>query len=340
MIPLRIFFSLLVAAAAILYFIDWSAFARAAQRVEGDRLLVMAASVAATLLIAALRWRILLRALGFAAPLLRITTVTLAAQGLNIIIPGGVFGDLFKALAVADAEEQSGSLALGSAAADRIVGLLALAATLVGTFAASVTAEKRAAVWIGIAIFAVLGVCITVLRLALKRFDSYLPHSPRLARRLISLAATTLGTVTAYRRAPVPVFVAFVLSIFGHVLICGGVWLVAQSIAPVPFAAIVLAVSLAFVATLIPVTVYGLGTRELVFVAVLTPVGFDTAQAVLLSLLWFGASVSVSLIFGALAAILNPEQIRSAYNVARKGFLGHHRSTPRNNVRRPIGTPI
>jgi hypothetical protein len=107
------------------------------------------------------------------------------------------------------------------------------------------------------------------------------------------------------------------------------VWFLANGLAEVSFPGVALAVSLGFLAGLIPISIYGLGTRELIFVGVLSPLGFGSQAAILLSLLWFTVSVTVSLVLAGWAAVLDPTQIRSAVKVARDGLLGQRNAVSR-----------
>src|SRR5262249_46912932 len=115
-----------IVAAAILYLVDWESFARAAQRIGPFRLTVFSGIRVFVMILGALRWHVLVEPLGFAISFRRLATITFIANGLNIAVPGAVAGDLFKALAITEGQDKSIGVALGSAAADRLVGLLAL----------------------------------------------------------------------------------------------------------------------------------------------------------------------------------------------------------------------
>ncbi|MGH7377759.1 MAG: lysylphosphatidylglycerol synthase domain-containing protein, partial [Candidatus Methylomirabilales bacterium] len=66
----------------------------------------LAAALLLPLLLCALRWWLLLRAHGFAAPFGRVFFVTYAGAFFNHVLPGSVGGDIAKAVLAASGEER------------------------------------------------------------------------------------------------------------------------------------------------------------------------------------------------------------------------------------------
>jgi uncharacterized membrane protein YbhN (UPF0104 family) len=77
------------------------------------------------------------------------------------------------------------------------------------------------------------------------------------------------------------------------------VWLIGQAIgAPVPAAYYCLIVPMVSLLTLLPISVNGMGVREEATVLFLAPLGIAEGTALTLSVLWFAAGASVSLLGG------------------------------------------
>jgi glycosyltransferase 2 family protein len=77
------------------------------------------------------------------------------------------------------------------------------------------------------------------------------------------------------------------------------VWLVAVSLGlDVPFAYCCILGPMVSLLTLLPISVNGMGVRELGTIAFLAPLGVNTEAASALAFLWFMASVAVSLMGG------------------------------------------
>jgi uncharacterized membrane protein YbhN (UPF0104 family) len=132
------------------------------------------------------------------------------------------------------------------------------------------------------------------------RLDRTLPSRSSGIRLYINAIARMLEAVWAYRKRPVTLLLTFGLSLLCHAISAAGVWVVALQFHAISFDMMLLVVLVSFLMMLIPVTVGGLGTRELVFLFMLQPEGFSPEAATAISLCWFVVNASASIVLAAL----------------------------------------
>ena len=95
------------------------------KRVNKVRMAGLAALLIIPLTCMALRWWLLMRANGFDVSFGRIFAITYAGSFFNTFLPGGVGGDIAKAVMTASGQERKAA-AVGTVLLDRIVGLAAM----------------------------------------------------------------------------------------------------------------------------------------------------------------------------------------------------------------------
>jgi uncharacterized protein (TIRG00374 family) len=269
-------------------------------RVRTADLLDLTAAVACyagMLALAAWRWQLLLRALGWVAPLRHLTASYLVATFFNNFLPSNIGGDFVR---VRDGSRVTGSTtaSLAVVGIDRILGfgalyVLAAAAFLVAPLEVRALAGARAVL---------LGLALVFAALA------YVFFRPGTARRL--LAATRLlsidwlrehfevvqGAVHGYRARMGSVWLASTASLALQALVVlyylGVAWALGISLDP---RAAFLMVPLCTLLQAVPVSFNGWGLRESLFALYFAQVGLPREAALAFSLVGAGLMVLLSL---------------------------------------------
>jgi uncharacterized membrane protein YbhN (UPF0104 family) len=254
---------------------------RALARIPPATFAIAAALVAANVAVAALRWRVLLRAYGAARipRLARLAYLYFVAFFYNNYLPGAVAGDVGRGVVTRDAFEGEGAAgALSVVLVERALGLFGLFALLgLGLATAGRALDTGAlAAWTAAGC---AGSCALVAALPLAR--RLAPHLPgplgRVAARLPALAGARAFAL------------ALALSVATQALIVLAGWALLEALAGTELTASLLIVPLAAATTFLPITVGGAGAREAVYVALGGRLlGMPEADALAASLgLWF-----------------------------------------------------
>jgi uncharacterized protein (TIRG00374 family) len=271
-----------------------------ARRVRtGDPMLLALAMVlyAIILAISTWRWRVLLQAQGFAAPLADLSASYLVATFFNNFLPSNIGGDVIR---VRDSSRLTGSTttSLAVVAIDRILGLgalyaLALSAYVLGGPSVRHLAGARAVL---------LGLGLVFGTMA------YVFFRPGIARRVVSAAGlarfpwalkrfeTVQAAVHVYRQQVAAVWVAFLGSVALQTLVVFYYYYVARALRiPLPLSACFLMVPLCNLLQTVPISFNGWGIRESVFILYFSQVGLPRDSALAFSLVGAGLIVLMSL---------------------------------------------
>jgi uncharacterized protein (TIRG00374 family) len=243
------------------------------------------------------RWRVLLHAQGYQAPLRQLSASYLVANFFNNFLPGNIGGDLVR---VRDSSRLTGSTAASVAvvAIDRILGFSALyCLALVAFLAGPARLRNMAGV---VPALAVLTAIFSLL--------AYIFFRPGTARRI--MAATRLNAVpwvrepfevvqaavAVYRQEVGAVWTAFATSVTLQSLVVCYFWAVAHALRiPLSAAACFLVVPLCILAQAIPISFNGWGIRESVFVLYFGQLGVPRDSTMAFSLAGAGLMVLLSL---------------------------------------------
>jgi uncharacterized protein (TIRG00374 family) len=288
-----------ISGALIAALLTWLSTARILEEIERIPWATWLAVVALFLLghaAASMKWRMLVGCAG--APIGRLVALRAHAAGLfsNLCLPSIVGGDVVRAgLAVRSAGRLE-AVALGSLA-DRLIDTAALVG--IAGFAAilhpGLARGRAATVLVSVALLLSLGVGTG---LALARM---LP-AERLPRRLKKVATRVREALDALLAAPVKTAAALGISALVQGGFVGLNIVLARSIGiELQAAAWMLAWPLAKLVALIPVSLGGIGVREVALAAFLTPFGVEATLAVSQSLAWEAVLVTAGLLSGALA---------------------------------------
>src|ERR1700682_6431661 len=266
----------------LLALVLWKANAQAVLRslsALDARLFALAALLyGACQLLGAMRWGLILRALGAPVRLGRLFALYLVGMLFNQVLPGSMGGDVVKMAALARGAAGGVSVVL-----DRLVGLAALLAlaAVAALFGARVDPRLGA---LGAAVLLAAAVAFAALRASAGR--------SRIAQAVKALPPRALAT---------PLAVGAAVQVLNAVVYL----LLAQALglpAPAPLVvALYLAVTLAAAA---PVSLGGLGVREAMGAFVFQQAGFPPAQAVALVLAWTASATLWAVCGGGLFALL------------------------------------
>jgi uncharacterized protein (TIRG00374 family) len=265
----------------------------------GDTLLLAAAVALYTAILALSiwRWRVLLQAQGYEAPVRHLSASYLVATFFNNFLPGNIGGDLVR---VRDSSRLTASTTASVAviAIDRILGFgalyfLALVAFVSGPERLRQMGGVKQPLLLLTAIFAVL---------------AYVFFRPGTARKV--MAATRLsavpairkpfdvvqGAVDVYRRQVGSVWLAFAASLALQALVVCYYYAVAHSLRiPLTLSSCFLVVPLCILAQAVPISFNGWGIRESVFVLYFGQLGVPRDSTLAFSLVGAGLLVLLSL---------------------------------------------
>ena len=266
---------------------------------SGDPLLLAGALAlyTLTLALATWRWRLLLRAQGYQAPLGHLSASYLVATFFNNFLPSNVGGDVIR---VRDSSRLTGSTtaSLAVVAIDRILGLgaLYLLAVVAYVFGGPTVRGLAGALPALLALGIVFGVM------------GYVYVTPGITRRLMSASRldafpwirerfeVAQGAVHVYREQVATVWAAFAASIALQALVVCYYYEVARSLRiPLPLSACFLVVPLCTLVQTVPVSFNGWGIRESVFIVYFRQLGLSRESALAFSLVGAGLIVMLSL---------------------------------------------
>lgn len=248
-------------------------------------------------IVAAIRWNVVLRKLQIFPPLVTVLRVSYIAAFLNTFLPAGIAGDVARVWLTRDFHTQLAA-AVASVLIDRIGAILTL--SLLGlavepfVWAQLSSADRRIAFAIPVlATVAMLGTAAVALS------DRLIPRSVlqslvfgRFVSRLDRLAAELRG-VLCHSRTLIGVFV---LGVAGHLTICAAVYVLSLGLGiDVTLTQCLAIVPLVLLFGAMPISIGGWGTRELAMVYLFGLFGVGGTEALALSIELGVCSVIASL---------------------------------------------
>jgi len=221
------------------------------------------------MLLAAYRWRLLLRAQGIHYTFMDTFSLTMIGQLFNQVVIGSTGGDMVKAYAVAMEHPGRKSGGIMSVVVDRLVGLIVLIVFALGAMSFNLELiRSRAeltymAAGIGLALIVALGGLLVFYSDRLRRNPivgavlSWIPFREKLA--------TVAEAVYVYKFHPREVALSVVVSFFVHVAVVIMNLLLAKALipAPLPWASFFFLIPIAQVGMAVPINPPGaIGTAE------------------------------------------------------------------------------
>lgn len=224
----------------------------------------------------------------------------LSGNTYNLVMPGGFGGDLVRSMLVyRHAKDKKGENAL-SVWTDRVLGLLSILciAVLAGLFSTELPNRRSYLLLAG----SLSGALIILLVLVMH--GSWVSGLARRLRRcgrmglvLCSLLDTMHSAVQHYRQSPISILKAFVICIPIHGCSFLVFYLVATAMgAGLDFLQVMVVVSVLWVILAVPVSISGLGVRELSLVYLLAPYGVSASLATAISFGYFSVAVALGVV--------------------------------------------
>ncbi len=259
------------------------------------------------------RWQQLLRAQGVPLSLHWAHVVTWIGQFYNAFLLGGIGGDaarVFYIVRDASAQRAAGFTTLIIDRAMGLVVLMALAAAALAARSLSFAVEPR----LGWLFFAAIAICISGGLTAVVLLRVNPTRWPQALRRLLGPArlATACQLLDSIRATPLVHLTALGLGGVIWILDFISAWLLALAIGlDLPFLETCVAMSVAYAATALPISVGGHGVREGALLTTLAAFGLLATpelhdRAVLLALLVWATTIFWSL-FGGLFVLAAPK---------------------------------
>jgi len=247
----------------------------------------------------ALRWQLLLRAIGRRISLAWATGATFVSMLFGQVLPSALGADAVRAV---DLARQTGERAeaASSVIVDRVLGLigtllLAAAGIALGGAAAGGGAAVAAAVVLAAAILVAGWLCFS--RRAPALVAPLAPLAGRL--RVATPIASLWRAVHAYRAHPQTLLLVTAIAAAAQVGRVAVVWMLARGLGlDVAAGALLVLVPVVFLVTSLPISLNGIGVREAAFAAVLAEDGVTRSDAVALGIAFFTAFVLTGLVGG------------------------------------------
>ena len=289
----------------LVWSIDWHQFAGLRGKFELGPVVLATLIAGLAFPLQAWRWWFLLRAQGLTLSLHWAHVVTWIGNFYNAFLLGGLGGDAVRAFYICRDAPAHQAAGLAATLVDRILGLVVLL-----SIAALTLLLKLEAVALHPELRFLLVLCAVLSLASAVAFVLLLRQPPGwLARRLGAAHTATLTDILLRARSsPSTLLAALASSYVIWLLDFLSVWLLARSLGlPLPFIEVSLAMSVAYAATVLPVSVGGHGIREGALLGMLALLGLlPTEQsrqlALLLAVLVWAISVVWSL-FGGIAAL-------------------------------------
>jgi uncharacterized membrane protein YbhN (UPF0104 family) len=251
----------------------------------------------AAVLLGAVRWRVLLVEEGLDLTLAWVVKHTLIGRFVGAFTPSTTGIDGYRTLAVA--RKTSRGLAASRALLfEKVVGLAGLAVvTSVGAALGLIGLSGRT-VWLGVAL------CLTISALGYLvvrrpgRLAALLPVAARLQK-----IRTTLSELAGSSARGGPLFVAFVLGILNHIVtsavFVAAAWAVHVDL---DFGALFGLGNAIVIVTLLPISIGGLGVRELLAMQLLGSLGIAQGPALLVAIVGYLGGQTPAILGGLLSA--------------------------------------
>ncbi|RME04431.1 MAG: UPF0104 family protein [Planctomycetota bacterium] len=267
--------------------------ARAFQRWEW--LLVALALNGISMCVSVQRWRLLLESQGVLISFWKAFKIAYIGYLFNTFMPGSVGGDMVKGYYIFRKQKTRRAQALFSVLLDRVLGLISLVllASIAALFSLSFfwsnpNFRYLLLLLFGISTLFLLSLLLFLthhLKLPQKWEQKINPHSPSLLQRGFSKLYLSL---TLYRKKPIYIFYAILLSLISHVLTISVLYCLAQTLheTSLTFGSYFVVVPIAMVVQAIPISFGAWGVGEAVFQHLFDIVAASRTQGANICLLW------------------------------------------------------
>jgi uncharacterized membrane protein YbhN (UPF0104 family) len=279
----------------LIWRVEWTKVASAFVQLDATYWLLALGLYFAIQGVSALRWQMLGRMLGLGGSWREYLTHYFVGMFFNLVLPTSVGGDVVRAWYLGRQEGEKPATGRRTAAfvsvlADRINGFAVLIAVACVAALCCPTTLPRWIVWTVAGLGAACAAGLVALPL-LPRLRSWLPSHPRLTR-IYDAADLCLRD----RLGMLWISLLSVLVQVGNILLA---WLIGVGMGlQIPGLYYGVLIPLVSILTLLPISLNGMGLREVGTVVLLEPLGVESATAVTLSLLMFAVYTTASLMGG------------------------------------------
>lgn len=279
---------------------DTRALWEAAQRLPLITAAVSIVLAVGLMAVAAIRWRMLMRAFGAteAPNLAHLLRLILIGMFYNTFVPGTIGGDIVRG-AVSRKLFENPTAPYVVVLLERLIGLSALGVVFLGGALIGPRLVDLGEIWPWLAVLVGGGALLLIVGSFTGRLGSILGRLPVVHR-------------------PAQLIAAFVISFAGHAISIAIFWVLARGLAlPVDLVTLLQVVPLGLMAAVIPLAIVGIGPREVALVGLLGVLGIARGDALALSL-GYAATIIVIAAFGGLLQLLGGElTVTSASDTTR-----------------------
>ncbi|MDA9993945.1 flippase-like domain-containing protein [Burkholderiales bacterium] len=256
------------------------------EKISTDKILFLFASLIAINIAITYRWKILLDALKIDAKFVEILARIGMGNLINLLSPGGILGDFLRGIGL-DKTSASQVSSMGSVCADKISGLIAALLIFLVSYSFRKDAFDLNALTTAFGLTVIICVGLASATYVVCILSKKSSHSRPEIKKMLSIFNNYISSLILFRGHKKRLLVTLIISVFLLYLNAFALWLIGQEIGVNNFNSVVMALSLSFLTTLIPVSIGGIGTREATFIIVLGAYGVKPEEAALLSVTWF-----------------------------------------------------
>ena len=287
--------------------LDWTDIASKLRDADPRWLGVAFALMVLNTFVSAAKWRLFLAADGLRASVGSLWASYITASFFNLFLPSTIGGDAYR---IADVGSRTGehSRVAASILADRITGFLALS---VYGFAASLLARPLVVEWkwwfylpSSLAILALAGLTAALCSERLFDFCVRMVPGRKLREKIAEIAGKIVGAMRGYMGKGRVLSAAMLLSFLFQFELLLAVWAITKAIGlSIPLPAFFLFLPIKTFLEMIPVSVFGLGLRDLGYTIFMAAMGCGdgaTACAALIS----AAEVLLTVVYSSIGGVV------------------------------------
>ena len=286
--------------------LDWADIAEKLRNADPRWLGLAFLLMIANTFVSAAKWRLFLCADGLRQTIWSLWASYITASFFNLFLPSTIGGDAYR---VADVGSRTGehSRVAASILADRITGFLALS---VYGCAAAFFARGSVAEWKGwfpvpsaVALVALAGLAVALSSESFFAFALRLVPFRKLREKIAALAAKIVGAMRGYAGKPRVIAGAVAISFLFQFDLILAVWAITKAIGlSLPLAPFFLFLPIKTFLEMIPVSVFGLGLRDLGYTIFMSAMGFADAAAC--AALISAAEVLLTVVYSSIGGIV------------------------------------
>jgi glycosyltransferase 2 family protein len=275
--------------------IDLGAMTAAIKGVRLDLFGLLTTTVVVTRLIGAFRWYVLLRGTSLDVSYLGVVRLTFVSDFMGYLTPGTLGVEALRFYGMSRMTSDP-ALSATSMLVERMLALFALIVLVLGGLAfrmPGVPPQIGSLAWLGLVLL--LAVIIGLMASPIRIGTLWLLSHPRLSRAATA-ARNVYRSLDRYRARPGLLAGTFVIALVFQLMRCATIAVGAAAFGvDLPFLAFVVIVPVVILITLLPISIAGLGVREVGFVYLFGQVGMPAEVALPLALLTRALAILMAL---------------------------------------------